>query len=58
MTEEKHEDWRVVVVGTEGAKCRACREVVPKGDRAWFLFGRGLQHLECESPPAETEAQP
>jgi hypothetical protein len=47
MTEVKAEDWRVVLVTMDNAKCRLCGEVVPKGDRAWFLPGRGLQCLEC-----------
>lgn len=49
MNDEKHDDWRVVVVGTDNAKCRACGEPVRRGDRAWYLVGQGVQHLECSS---------
>lgn len=54
MTDEKqHDDWHVVVVGTEGAKCRACSQPIERGERAWYLTGRGVQHLECpEVEPA------
>jgi len=53
MNEEKADDWRVVMVAIDNAKCRLCGEHVPRGDRAWFLPGRGLQCLECPSVPAE-----
>ena len=58
MNDEKHDDWRVVVVGTDGAKCRMCGQTVERGERAWYLIGRGLQHLECSNQPAEVEARP
>jgi hypothetical protein len=53
MTDEKHEDWRVVVVGTDSAKCRVCGQPVARGERAWYLSGRGLQCLECPVLPLE-----
>ena len=58
MTEVKAEDWRVVLVTVENAKCRMCGQDVPRGERAWYLSGRGLQCLECPKGTAEDEAQP
>ena len=58
MTEdkEKHDDWRVVVIGANDAKCRACNQPIERGERAWYLTGRGVQHLECpEVEPAVSE---
>jgi hypothetical protein len=55
MVEVKAEDWRVVVVGTDSAKCRMCGQLVLKGERAWYLSGRGLQCLECPGAPVEED---
>jgi hypothetical protein len=57
MTEVKAEDWRVVLVTVDNTKCRLCGEVVHKGERAWFLPGRGLQCLECPEK-VEEETRP
>jgi hypothetical protein len=55
MTEVKADDWRVVLVTVENAKCRLCGELVPRGERAWYLSGRGLQCLECPGVPTEED---
>jgi len=57
MSEVKAEDWRVVLVSTDNAKCRLCGGLVPRGERAWYLTGRGLQCLECPSTTVD-EDQP
>jgi hypothetical protein len=56
MTEEKKDDWRVVVIGTEG-KCRLCGQAIERGDRAWYLSGRGVQCLECPMAEVKEERQ-
>jgi hypothetical protein len=54
MSEEQPtKDWRVVLVATDGAKCRKCGRTVRNGERAWYLPGKGLQHLECGEDNAE-----
>jgi organic radical activating enzyme len=50
---DKADDWRVVLVAIENAKCRLCGEPVAHGERAWYLRGCGLQCLEC---PTQTKA--
>ena len=37
MTEVKADDWRVVLVTVENAKCRLCGELVPRGEQGQHL---------------------